>query len=255
MAADKYANNYYAWNHRMWVMSTVTPKTGCISEVHLMEWSSSEAWISTHVSEYSGMQYRQTLLNQMSSAGHTTDQLAALLRQALRKFFNTSNGWCATSENGIKEKCSLSILENILCDSPVDGEATQFVNGFEWGPDILRLGLLAYEMILSTELILLYPGHEALWSHRRFVLHSLRCLAKKIHTHLNEFSKDYSGVPVTKAQKLSENSENNFELGPVWTSTMFHDEQLLEKCSSSSEDYQKKMSNKHKRWMNEILLR
>ncbi len=101
-AAEKYANNYNAWNHRIWVHREFT---GCHPEILTAELDHMRSWVSSHVSDHSGFHYRQFLLNN-------------------------------------------------VC--PSDTETSD-----------IHLGtLLRNEIVMTTDLILTFSGHEAIWYHR-----------------------------------------------------------------------------------------
>jgi protein prenyltransferase alpha subunit repeat containing protein 1 len=99
-AADRYPNNYHAWNHRLWMVTRVMEEFILRSELDF-----SSSWLQTHVSDHSGVNYRQHLL--------------------------------------------LS-TRNVL-----PSEFQKFVDR---------------DFKLCSELINAYPGHEALWNFRRFLV-------------------------------------------------------------------------------------
>lgn len=248
MAADRYANNYHAWNHRMWIMSHI-PK----AEDHFIsEWISSEEWVSKHVSEHSGLQYREYLFNHfMQNLGHT--HFCLKLRESLEKFFlplKTSD-FCSI---GLKESTPLKELHGVVINIL---EEKEFYSPCplkcESNPHILHIGILAYELLLVTELIRLYPGHEALWCHRRFVLFSLQSFAEEINNY--EAKSDLSdGGPHPKAQKLSVSER---ECDFLWSAVLWHEASLLKECSSCTpeESYQSKLAIRHNEWFEKIFKR
>ncbi|XP_014775248.1 protein prenyltransferase alpha subunit repeat-containing protein 1 [Octopus bimaculoides] len=139
LAASKYSCNYYAWNHRTWVMKLIL----CYSyTMFLSELSWSKSWIQQHISDHSCFQYRQFLLMQLSSCQQYQCSLSDHCdnTDGSRPVNNTHN-------NG----CSQLPVEN---------------------PFISEMSLISF-------LIHSYPGHETLWYHRRFVLHSLACAIKQ----------------------------------------------------------------------------
>lgn len=58
-AAGRYASNYNAWSHRIWVLQHMAK--GNLKILH-DELSSTKLWVSMHVSDHSGFHYRQFLL-------------------------------------------------------------------------------------------------------------------------------------------------------------------------------------------------
>lgn len=251
MAADRYANNYHAWNHRMWIMSHLSQaQNRCINE-----WTSSEEWISKHVSEHSGLQYREYLFKHfMLNVGHT--HFCPKLRSSLENFFlplKSSDLYSlALKETTALKQVYLLVIDLLeqkdFCSScPIKCESN---------PYILHIGFLAYELLLVTELICLYPGHEALWCHRRFVLFSFYSVVEEIN-HCEVSKSDITdGVPHPKAQKLSV-SETEFESNFLWSVVLRHEDSLLKKCSSHTpeESYQSRLASRHSEWLEKMLKR
>ncbi|KAI8481756.1 PREDICTED: LOW QUALITY PROTEIN: protein prenyltransferase alpha subunit repeat-containing protein 1-like [Branchiostoma belcheri] len=106
-SAERYPSNYYAWTHRAWVVEQVAR---CHYKILIKELSDTRHWISRHISDHSGLQYRQFLITQLATHFRSAD--------ALQDEF---------------------------------------------------LPLLTAEFELLTDLITAFPGHEALWYHRRYV--------------------------------------------------------------------------------------
>ncbi|XP_013395480.1 protein prenyltransferase alpha subunit repeat-containing protein 1-A [Lingula anatina] len=100
MAAEKYANNYNAWSHRIWVIINLF---NCNKQFIMAEYENTRSYVSMHVSDHSGFHYRQFLLS-------NAEQTSSILQQ---------------------------------------------------------------ELDFISELISVYPGHEALWYHRRFIIHAM----------------------------------------------------------------------------------
>ncbi|XP_078617354.1 protein prenyltransferase alpha subunit repeat-containing protein 1-like [Branchiostoma floridae x Branchiostoma japonicum] len=106
-SAERYPSNYYAWTHRAWVVENVAR---CHYKILMRELSDTRHWISRHISDHSGLQYRQFLITQLGTHFRSADTLQ-----------------------------------------------DEF------------LPLLTAEFELLTDLITAFPGHEALWYHRRYV--------------------------------------------------------------------------------------
>ncbi|XP_046399876.1 protein prenyltransferase alpha subunit repeat-containing protein 1 [Ischnura elegans] len=155
LAASRYANNYNAWNHRIWSVQNVCP-SGSLWSLLLREWCQTGQWVACHVSDHSGMQYRQFLLDRMmviSSEGEEESVLdsarsqgssfVAVLVKALSNFRETpGDNFASISEDGGSE--------GHMCEN------------------LLRLAI--GELLFNTDLICQFVGHEALWCHRRFVV-------------------------------------------------------------------------------------
>ncbi|XP_076061659.1 protein prenyltransferase alpha subunit repeat-containing protein tempura [Oratosquilla oratoria] len=65
MTATKHQNNYHSWNHRLWIMQQLEI-LGNFKETLLSEYEWTQAWVSVHVSEHSGLHYRQYILNSIA---------------------------------------------------------------------------------------------------------------------------------------------------------------------------------------------
>ena len=66
MAADRYANNCHAWNHRehaIGLLETLIPVG--LNPLLQKEWEESSNWCNRHVSDSSGFAYRQFLLKKL----------------------------------------------------------------------------------------------------------------------------------------------------------------------------------------------
>ncbi|KAE8743827.1 hypothetical protein FOCC_FOCC009537 [Frankliniella occidentalis] len=250
MAADRYANNYHAWNHRMWVMSHI-PQA---QDIFYEEWTSSEMWVSKHVSEHSGLQYREFLLKQVDQHLDHTD-ICLKFHSTLVIFLSPLKHLTSHSESSkgsmLSQRLYLSIIDILdkkepCSHCPINCSGNIF---------ILQIAFLAFELLLIKELIHLYPGHEALWCHRRFVLFCFKSLAKNISGNITKETDILDGVPLPKAQKLSvleTDNDNCF----LWRLVMWHEEVLLKDYSTKSaeESYQTKLALRHKKWIDNVLL-
>lgn len=248
MAADRYPNNYYAWNHRMWIMSHL-PKA---SEMLSAEWTFSETWVSRHVSEHSGLQYRQYLLKKvLQHLGHS--EWCLTLHKTLVNFLGPlkNSTFYGLEDFHLSKQLHLLITEDFEKKEP----CTQCPIFCEQIPFVLHVGLLAYDLLLVTELLTLYPGHEALWCHRRFILFSLYSLSKEVFAKLSEDSDVTDGIPLPKTQKLSV-LESDFKDCFLWRLVMWYEEKLLSGCAfkTSEECYQSKLAHRHRNWIDNILI-
>ncbi|XP_068166674.1 protein prenyltransferase alpha subunit repeat-containing protein 1 [Antennarius striatus] len=153
-AACRYPSNYNAWSHRIWVLQHMA--VGNIKVFH-DELSSMRLWVSMHVSDHSGFHYRQFLLK----------ELMAELSQTPASTTTTTTP---------PQRRSITVTNS----SPHHHSHTQ--PNREWsaeaaGDEERQLGattvlqLLLQEMELCSDLIQSFPGHEALWSHRRHVFY------------------------------------------------------------------------------------
>lgn len=177
MAADKNANNYHAWSHRIWFIKTLARHAAVIdlNLIYLCEYSFSETWMSRNVSDFSGYFYRQFCVTNVLDLSSDT------FSRALEEVKNVN----------LHHRFYKLILDNI----PVDSELTD-LDFNELGDKELvtlvlkspfnnnrsdvfytdiykKIKILIYELKLNEEFLNFYKQHETLWYHRRFTLQNL----------------------------------------------------------------------------------
>jgi hypothetical protein len=252
-AADRYSNNYHAWSHRMWCL---THLASFASAPLLKEWAASEVWVSSHVSDHSGMQYRQFLLNHLLELKQpVSDDIAEKARKSILQFLS-----CSWSDDGID-----------IVQSPL----------------IKAVGLIASELLLNTDLILRFAGHEALWCHRRYLLMAFKkfllsrradingvggCRYSKVSIARNRCSEKSSdgmsalnkdkpsnhmnvdGVKMGKDQKLSSEELATLDryLCHLQGAIMWHEVKLINSCRPD-ELYQQRLAKQHSKWLSHVL--
>ncbi|XP_038159608.1 protein prenyltransferase alpha subunit repeat-containing protein 1 [Cyprinodon tularosa] len=139
-AACRYPSNYNAWSHRIWVLQHMAK--GDIKVFH-DELSSVHRWVSMHVSDHSGFHYRQFLLKELiSDLSQSSDSTGTTCCSAQHRSASPQ----ANGELSLADSASADRLSAVL-------------------------QLFHQEIELCTELIESFPGHEALWSHRRHVFY------------------------------------------------------------------------------------
>ncbi|KAJ8876910.1 hypothetical protein PR048_021359 [Dryococelus australis] len=230
-AADRYPNNYYAWSHRMWCINQFTPSIAAPVKVLWEEWDASRLWVLRHVSDHSGLQYRQFLLKKLSA------QLAA-------------------SDDNCEQSARNSVILQFLCvpshgegDSSEqnDGNAKSFTD------------LLLSDILFNTELILRFTGHEALWYHRRFLLYVLSTSGVNSKLPLSPLSPpnchmSIDGIPLEKDLKLADcKSPDGKNTDGFWQVPLTAYEQtLVSKCLPEDAN-QFRLAGQHCRWLSRIM--
>ncbi|CAG8515973.1 6533_t:CDS:2 [Paraglomus occultum] len=137
-AAEIYPKNYYAWSYRHWVVSKIPHVSFILLENELQNM---KQWIRMNVSDYSGMQYRQRCLIVMTQRRLLENQ--------------ESRDLCGVSRNDLWNRRN----DGVYLPSKNSNEIIQ---------------LWRNEVLFTRDLILTYPGHEALWCHLRFVSFACR---------------------------------------------------------------------------------
>lgn len=174
ISADRYANNYHAWSHREHVMICAQKKLPeFYADLLKSEWVDSGKWCSRHVSDHSGLAYRQFLLNRLlyeKTPPGSCDEL-----QQRRGFVER----LVTPHLSNEEIAALSSTNdgawrflNLLHGSKVDPGRPEI----DYEQTLVALSYWAEDCKSNENDILAYPGHEALWYHRRFLGHALGCL-------------------------------------------------------------------------------
>lgn len=243
-AASRYPNNYHAWSHRTWVMQQLKLSHEVLSK----ELTTNEAWMSTHISDHSGMQYRQFLI----------DALVALHAEHIPERENSSSEDDSNHSHDVHSSNGKSVETDRTVPLPSQDDAQTTTP-----PGALRsiADLLASELALLSELILLYPGHEALWYHRRYLVHAFR---------VNGLFSDKNAVTSIPTAHL----KNALSIGPSRKKTkleaancvpnhqvlsMEKELAFVEHCYAQNEDEEEKavqanLASRHKRWLNSCLL-
>ncbi|XP_015604665.1 protein prenyltransferase alpha subunit repeat-containing protein 1 [Cephus cinctus] len=169
MSADRYANNCHAWSHREHVVGNFEALVpAAYMSLLKEEWTSSEKWCTKHISDYSGLAYRQFLLKSLllSENSVTASDNIVGRREILYEFVKPS----------IRESTEVSILRD-----GSSNEALDLLHGFDTGnrSDIdydrclINLSYLTEECMFNDDLTRSYPDHEALWYQRRFLAHTI----------------------------------------------------------------------------------
>ncbi|XP_011298739.1 protein prenyltransferase alpha subunit repeat-containing protein 1-B [Fopius arisanus] len=173
-SADRYANNYHAWSHRQQMISTyeaLCPSS--LGSLLVSEWEASGKWCSCHVSDHSGLSYRQFLLKRLLLLERqSAETRLVVVPEELARRRNTILDFAkeATGFDDVFLMCddSAEVLEII------HGCGKGRRSGIDYDRVLMGLSYWVEDCTLNEELIEAFPGHEALWYHRRFLAFSLR---------------------------------------------------------------------------------
>lgn len=156
LVAEKLHNNYHVWTHRSWLLQIGFPLQH-IEDMLEQELRFTLDWTSRHVSEHASIYYRQVLFKKCKG----------LPRRVGFTFMSTFNGYL-NEDNPIYKDVVVKLLNRDL------DETLEHSLHFAMGSKVTYFCLLLVELIfVCPSLNKMYPGHETLWYHRRFVLHSL----------------------------------------------------------------------------------
>ncbi|KAJ7993735.1 hypothetical protein DPEC_G00257770 [Dallia pectoralis] len=167
-AAGRYPSNYNAWSHRIWVLQYMAQGN---VKVLRDELSSMRQWVSMHVSDYSGFHYRQFLLK--SLLGELSQSLSSSTQSNTR-------GPCLGCQHHpahLHQQVNGEATAAGPCPRSPSPEEQLLV------PTVPQL--FQQEMELCTDLIQSFPGHEALWCHRRHIFY-LWHHWRRDHDHHND---------------------------------------------------------------------
>ncbi|GCB79427.1 hypothetical protein scyTo_0017887, partial [Scyliorhinus torazame] len=152
LALTKFPKSPETWIHSLLLSGLSSPGVQLFQgerEILLDELSNTKYWVSTHVSDHSGFHYRQFLLK--SVAGNSRGPAVANAGAGFSRK-PSSKDHCTSLPMHVKQEGASADTHAI--DVPL---------------------MIEEEMELCTDLIESYPGHEALWSHRRSVFYLWHC--------------------------------------------------------------------------------
>ncbi|KRT78647.1 hypothetical protein AMK59_7656, partial [Oryctes borbonicus] len=151
VACQKENNNYHAWTYKLWWIENVSDLT-LKSTIVKKEYDLSLNWVFFNVSAHSAFHYRQRLLLLVHACVPANDNYFKCYKQFLFKYLHfTSN--------------SVDLLLPFLLEDIVPKSPDDYLNLF---------CLLLFELLNTcSELNKHYPGHEAVWYHRRFLVHTI----------------------------------------------------------------------------------
>jgi len=173
--ANSYPNNYYAWCHRSWIIQEILH---CCLKTVSEELIRMEDWITSHVSDYSGFHYRQFLISCFHYKPSVTYPSECPLHNA-------------ASDSTENVKCSFHNVSN---------------------EDILLFSsYLKKELLLLSELQMVYQGHETLWNHRRYILQEVN----KMNLSENLLRGDMKEVDISAEEDAVQCKRHKFERNAV----------------------------------------
>ncbi|XP_028143737.1 protein prenyltransferase alpha subunit repeat-containing protein 1 [Diabrotica virgifera virgifera] len=178
IASGKAPNNYHSWNHRIWCMENIASKYFNFGRITYSELVYSGNWISTHVSEHAGYHYRQYLIKLVKKHKEL---------KVMDSFFQFV---IQNHANTIGEREYGNLLTYLMGNrhKPLLVEKTSsYVN---------LICILLHDLHLVGRLNETYPEHEALFTHRRFIMY-----------HLLKVQCDYLGVEFR--MKINQDKEFN----------------------------------------------
>lgn len=257
MAAQKSPNNYHSWNHRMWSLEAALTKhdfadSNTYLNLLFEQLDFSIRWIQSHISEHTGFHYRQYLLKCVLNSDCLGSEHTIKSRHLLEAFIH------------IKACDDETFIHQLLgkCNSQMHRSKVNFI--------VLLLEDLFYFVEKLNEL---FPGHEAIWYHRRFIIFHILKIAHEYHNigwfrnvKINDLTLKSNDNNITnidydllcdggkKYPKLAK-----YELDAVESSYLykillkFEFEYIQENSSSKCNGAQKELARRHEKWLQCIL--
>lgn len=244
MIANRYHSNYHAWSHRMWSLQHLlpdsfnihvkkkTPKTiffetiqneapefinhavttseflfittNEISCTYLEELETNFKWISSHVSDHSGLHFRKFLLTQILSF------VKEVLHSSGKTGYQSNYCYSTPQQNMISVIITNGKMNVAEFFSSYDfGDYQKEVNDYllklehEISLIDLAIFLILNDFKSNYSLCLLYSSHEALWCYRRFLVYAFRQIILALDICLKNEEKrfvhqDKNGIPFAK---------------------------------------------------------
>lgn len=264
--AQRSPNNYHAWTHRIWFMKQMAKHTspGICLYLFMGELKFSELWVSTNVSDHSGLHYRQFALN---CASLTKKGFSFLEGEERSKYTNSINvimknldfeEFTTASERDIM----VSILGTLLEDSEESKVYAEFYQ---------RICFVLYDLLLNEELIKMYTSHEALWCHRKFIVSTflnvicqyfgegefksgaLLHVGEEFSSNITSFVKVCedmeTGEPVVKEAKMLRHHHHSVYSSPLYKAFSLNEKKFIDQRSKCGDTFALKF---HK-WLRFVL--
>lgn len=306
MIANRYHSNYHAWSHRMWSLQHLIPDSpfsnlrkklpntpffemiqaeasdlnNCtisrfefsnfnnyqVSHIFFEELENNFKWVSSHVSDHSGLHFRTFLLSEILFL--------------MKIFFSLSH------KNEFQSEYHYPITQSNLIPSVfINGKVniSEFLNCYAFGSNQKRavnnyllkleeeltlldvaLFFIITEMKSNYSLLLMFPNHEALWCYRRFLIHSYKTIIFGIDSCTNKLDQkisvhqDKNGVPCRKDFKYDHTQDTDTYLKhsnlfiALYSKLLSNEEEFTSKISSTDE-YVKTLVQNYNQWLSHCL--
>ncbi|KAF7998108.1 hypothetical protein HCN44_009506 [Aphidius gifuensis] len=209
MSADRYANNYHAWNYRQFIIETyelLSPST--FGSLLLNEWDNSGVWCRRNVSDHSGFSYREYLLKKILTIESTTDETRSSFttenlkarREIIFKYIQVTETECNSNilNNGLSSKI-LNILHNH--DNNITNENINYERV------LISLSYWIEDCQFNEDLMCVYSGHETIWYHRRYLAYALIILDDSYNKYLCYKKEDFKTRHLVKNTHVDNNKK------------------------------------------------
>ncbi|VEN60397.1 unnamed protein product [Callosobruchus maculatus] len=245
MASQKSPNNYHSWNHRIWCIENLAPKRQ-LQQIVYSELSYTQEWINNHISEHVGYHYRQYLITLTKKDNSISSVYGSFLDFVSSEFLSSpkSNGPIVAPAE------VLQYLLGVPSEQLPPEEIANYTN---------YMCLMLYDLcILVDKLNPLFPEHEALYYHRRFLMYHLLNLPLNIHQahqisdNANSGTKNSvvsigSDMRANKWSKLFKVSSNRYEGYALCDLVLHCDKKFLAQSGGSRE------AERYRKWLSNVM--
>ncbi|XP_068911410.1 protein prenyltransferase alpha subunit repeat-containing protein 1 [Tenebrio molitor] len=254
MAAAKNSNNYHAWTHRIWCVETLANRVASFNDVILAELEFSQRWLSEHVSEHTGYHYRQYLFDTV----RTSKNISSVYEFYYNYVIKTLR---LVSENDPRDVLTFLLGKKKSHGKPLE-ETINLINFF---------CLLFFDLYSTVELLnSVYPNHESIWYHRRYLLYHLLNTAHEYHglavqqdykpgdsclQGANIVNLDNSGLSDGEKQpKLFKSQRNKVESSLLYRTLVKSEADFIKKNSNQSTMfYQHELAKRYEKWLKLVI--
>ncbi|KAK6631443.1 hypothetical protein RUM44_005970 [Polyplax serrata] len=231
------------------------------AQVYFGELDTNFRWISSHVSDHSGLHFRKFLLAEILALCKNYFSQSMKNDQTWRKVHNDNPQLDGGGQHGFTAfTTGRANLTEYLLSQDLGEEYKQVVDEYltkleeELNCLDLALLLLATELKSNFSLCLVYPSHEALWYYRRFLVSFYKRIVKALNVILSQNTRrvtvhqDQNGVPCRKDFKYDDEvGVDSLKCSDLYASfskrLLLGEEDLVKKLNSQNESVRKLLRN------------
>lgn len=226
MTANRYCSNNHAWCHRQYAVGLfeTLAKENFYSFLQT-EWETTSNWCSRNVSDYSGFAYRQFLLKKLLFIYPRNDEMKISLDKIARhrtivlEYVKNDKRDC---KNETVNSEFLCLLHGVSGEKAEDCDQT-----------VINLSYWIEECVLNEDLIKTFPGHEALWCHRRFLAYSLLALINSYKKYFQYKSEIFDNNQTQRHLNRENKLDSAISRGHLKEAFHIHNQDLIAQAKSS----------------------
>lgn len=163
----------------------------------LEEWQGTHEWCEKHVSDHSGHAYRQFLLKNILLNDENCSNGSSAVAQRREILVDYVREAARDSESILRDGTCRELL-NLLHGTSSTNTSEAKCEGL-----MVRLSYWAEECKFNEDTMRMFPGHETLWYHRRYLAHALLLLVDSYNKYFTY------GPSVTQQRRLATDDSNS----------------------------------------------